>query len=208
MKKKLKLMMRNLGTYDICNNYLKNLEEDTFLNLYFLEWLYYFLQVYENKGDISTCPMKILDYSKYLISLSECNKLYNNSFCDIINELQSSKSDYMVFISKCLKDAEPLAMSTEKSTIRVVLATLIVLFKILITVFIFYKVKHTNNFKKDSELHYFNYFRLYLQRILRNIRRLWFDNYNDYYILKDNFEMEYKNSIQNEYKLTYTSLGD
>ncbi|GAW84161.1 variable surface protein [Plasmodium gonderi] len=178
--------------HNICTD-LKNLDEDTFLNLYFLEWLYYFLQVYEEeKGGTSRCPMKMLDYNKYLIFLSECDQTLNKSFCEIIKELQTQKSDYINFISKCLEDAKLSAITTETNTVRVAVATFIVLFTILIILFIFYR---------------FTFLGLCLQRKLWRIRsHLNYEN-KDNYILNDIFELEYKRSIQDEYKVEYSSVG-
>ncbi|GAW83908.1 variable surface protein [Plasmodium gonderi] len=184
----------NLSKYDICWEHVKNLEDDSFFNISFLEWLYFYLADYkrkENKRSF-TCPRNSFDYKEYLKLLSECETKKNKNFCRIIYKLQDENSDYMLFICKCLEDAKPLAITSETNTIRLAVATFIVLCTILITVLIFYR---------------FNFFGLYLQRTLRKIRSHLNNKNNDNYILNDIFEMEYTGLIKDEYKIEYTSKG-
>ncbi|GAW84469.1 variable surface protein [Plasmodium gonderi] len=180
----------NLQNYNICSNDLKNLKDDIFFNLSFLEWLYFYLDIYNGKKNDGSfqCPYGSFDYKKYLIFLSECKG--NHSFCGIIKKLQTEKSDYMKFISKCLIDAKTLGVTSKINTIRVSVATFIVLFTILITVFVFYR---------------YNFFGFYLQRRLRKIRNNWNNKNNENYILNDIFGMKYHDLIQDEYKIEYAS---
>ncbi|GAW84158.1 variable surface protein [Plasmodium gonderi] len=186
--------LNGLTNLNICSGLNNHLNDYSFFNLIFLEFLNYYLEMYDHDGGRTfKCPSNSSDYKRYLIFLKKCEKSNSNNFCKTISNLKERNSNYMMRLSECIEVAESLAVTSKSNTTRFAVATFIVLCTILITVFIFYR---------------FNFIGLYLQRTARKIRSHMNNKHKDNYISNDIFEMEYKGLIQDEYKVAYTTENE
>ncbi|GAW83932.1 variable surface protein [Plasmodium gonderi] len=178
-----------------CQDYVDDLDNDTFYILKNLDQLYSDFKALEE--DPTNCSSSSKCYNKYRDLLSICQKGKSRNFCEELREFRQKYNDHMKTALYCPCFPKILYDYYVNMT-TVILSTLIITFVISFIMLILYRVN-------GKLIFYTQYGSCFHQR-MRNIKRLWNKKSNMNLNLMHLCEISCKQLMDKSYKISYDSL--
>ncbi|GAW84558.1 variable surface protein [Plasmodium gonderi] len=172
------------GMSDICLQYVINFNDDTFQKF---DNLYNLYNTLINNGD--TCLSNSTCFNKYTEVSSSCQDGKKGNFCKV---LQSFKELYINDGENEQKEDSEIMYTSTGTYIRMIFLSLsFSTFVISLIVFILYKYTPSSS---------------YLKPMIMKLKRIFNKKNDEYLTLLDPFEYTYKNSIDQDYRIEYSSV--
>ncbi|GAW84404.1 variable surface protein [Plasmodium gonderi] len=189
---KTMIIKDNENTYfnisNICQLYIKDLSDDTFQKFENLNELYSIFKQAEG-----TCTKNTRCFNKYMNYSVDCDNSNNSSYCQILNKFK-----FLYILDTVIEPINKnISESTHSSTLIHIRAAFLTItfmtFLISTSIFILYK---------------YTSYRSYSPPVLVKIKRLFNKKDEEYSTLLDSFKCAYNTSIDNDYRIEYSSVNN
>ncbi|GAW84214.1 variable surface protein [Plasmodium gonderi] len=189
---------KDMNNMNICDTFVKDLEDNVYKVLNYLNSLYNYLEVL--KIDSSACESNTSCFRHYNDFLKKCDEMKNDSLNNVMGIIKE-QFKYYVRIEREIIPVPKQLQSTPLITARkVIIIMCIITLAITFIPFILYKVNNKLN------LHINTTCRTYLEPSLRELKKYWHKKIKQNLKLFNQFENSFEELMDKNSEKTYNTL--